>query len=109
MYSSRYSPRRRSPSRYPSRRDYSPRRRPWSPPPNRNTGVGKPGNNLFVAGFSFGTSERDLEKKFSRYGHVTDVRIIRDRRYVAPNIYLNIGFLGLSQLLVKQTAGYKLF
>lgn len=71
----RYSPRRRSPPL-----SYRPKRRPWSPPPNRNTGLGKPGRNLFIAGFSFGTTERDLEKKFSRYGHVRDVRIVRDRR-----------------------------
>eukprot|EP00250_Pteridium_aquilinum_P001316 c11525_g1_i1 orf=296-1555(-) len=71
----RYSPRRRSPPL-----NYRPKRRPWSPPPNRNTGLGKPGRNLFIAGFSFGTTERDLEKKFSRYGHVRDVRIVRDKR-----------------------------
>ncbi|KAK1326196.1 hypothetical protein QJS10_CPA01g00897 [Acorus calamus] len=74
-----HSPRRRSPPSYHSRHR-SPRRRPWSPPPNRNTGVGKPGRNLFVAGFSFVTTERDLEKKFSKYGRVTDVRIVRDKR-----------------------------
>lgn len=76
---SRYSPRRRSPPRYRPRRR-SPRRRPWSPPPNRNTGLGKPGNNLFIAGFSFDTTERDLERKFSRFGKVTDVRVVRDKR-----------------------------
>lgn len=70
----RYSPRRRSPV------NYRPKRRPWSPPPNRNTGLGKPGRNLFIAGFSFGTTERDLERKFSRYGRVRDVRIVRDKR-----------------------------
>ncbi|KAK3199688.1 hypothetical protein Dsin_023103 [Dipteronia sinensis] len=75
----RYSPRRRSPIGYHSRRP-SPKRRPWSPPPNRRTGVGKPGKNLFVAGFSFLTTERDLERKFSRYGRVRDVRIVRDKR-----------------------------
>ena len=74
----RPSPRRRSPPPSYSRRR-SPRR-PWSPPANRNTGLGKPGNNLFVAGFSYVTTERDLEKKFSRFGRVTDVRIVRDRR-----------------------------
>ncbi|KAG1368312.1 serine/arginine repetitive matrix protein 1 [Cocos nucifera] len=75
----RHSPRRRSPppSYYSHRR--SPRR-PWSPPPNRNTGIGRPGRNLFVAGFSYVTTERDLEKKFSRFGRVTDVRIVRDKR-----------------------------
>ncbi|KAK9084828.1 hypothetical protein Sjap_025239 [Stephania japonica] len=78
--SPRYSPRRRSPpSSYYSRRR-SPRRRPWSPPPNRNNGIGMPGNNLFVAGFSFMTTERDLERKFSRFGRVRDVRIVRDKR-----------------------------
>ncbi|XP_008806407.1 serine/arginine repetitive matrix protein 1-like [Phoenix dactylifera] len=75
----RHSPRRRSPppSYYSRRR--SPKR-PWSPPPNRNTGIGRPGRNLFVAGFSYVTTERDLEKKFSRFGRVTDVRIVRDKR-----------------------------
>ncbi|XP_074568826.1 uncharacterized protein LOC141825342 [Curcuma longa] len=75
----RHSPRHRSPPpSYHSRHRSS--RRPWSPPTNRNTGVGKPGRNLFVAGFSYVTTERDLEKKFSRFGHVTDVRIVRDKR-----------------------------
>ncbi|KAH9295319.1 hypothetical protein KI387_038907, partial [Taxus chinensis] len=75
----RFSPRRRTPPRYRPRQR-SPRRRPWSPPPNRNTGLGKPGNNLFIAGFSFDTTEGDLERKFSRYGNVTDVRVVRDKR-----------------------------
>ncbi|CAI0379813.1 unnamed protein product [Linum tenue] len=77
----RHSPRRRSPTsgRYHSSR-YSPLRRSWVPPPNRRTGFGKPGNNLFIAGFSFLTTERDLERKFSRFGRVRDVRIVRDRR-----------------------------
>nr|XP_019706999.1 serine/arginine repetitive matrix protein 1 isoform X3 [Elaeis guineensis] len=75
----RHSPRHRSPppSYYFRRR--SPRRH-WSPPPNRNTGIGRPGRNLFVAGFSYVTTERDLEKKFSKFGRVTDVRIVRDKR-----------------------------
>eukprot|EP00262_Sarcandra_glabra_P021915 TRINITY_DN9451_c0_g2_i1.p1 TRINITY_DN9451_c0_g2~~TRINITY_DN9451_c0_g2_i1.p1 ORF type:complete len:556 (-),score=105.16 TRINITY_DN9451_c0_g2_i1:287-1954(-) len=76
----RYSPRRRSPPTVYHSRRRSPRRRPWSPPPNRITGVGRPGKNLFVAGFGFITTERDLERKFSRFGRVTDVRIVRDRR-----------------------------
>ncbi|KAJ0103102.1 hypothetical protein Patl1_04185 [Pistacia atlantica] len=75
----RCSPRQRSPPGYHSRH-HSPRQRPWSPPPNRKTGVGKPGKNLFVAGFSFLTTERDLERKFSRFGRVQDVRIVRDKR-----------------------------
>ncbi|MCL7024470.1 hypothetical protein MKW94_026152 [Papaver nudicaule] len=75
----RYSPRRRSPPGNHSRHR-SPRKRPWSPPPNRNTGIGKPGKNLFVAGFSFVTTEKDLERKFSRFGRVRDVRIVRDKR-----------------------------
>ncbi|KAL3701541.1 hypothetical protein R1sor_019563 [Riccia sorocarpa] len=76
-----YSPRRRSsPGRYRGSRRRSPGRRPWSPPQNRSNGVGKPGNNLFIAGFNFITTERDLEKKFSRYGRVMDVRIVRDKR-----------------------------
>ncbi|XP_008812624.2 scaffold attachment factor B1-like [Phoenix dactylifera] len=75
----RHSPRRRSPPpSYHSHRR-SPRR-PWSPPANRSTGIGRPGRNLFVAGFSYVTTERDLEKKFSRFGRVTDVRIVRDKR-----------------------------
>ncbi|XP_042446180.1 serine/arginine repetitive matrix protein 1-like isoform X2 [Zingiber officinale] len=80
----RRSPRRRHSPRYRSSPSYHSRhrssRRPWSPPTNRNTGVGKPGRNLFVAGFSYVTTERDLEKKFSRFGRVTDVRIVRDNR-----------------------------
>ncbi|KAL5221554.1 hypothetical protein ABZP36_026267 [Zizania latifolia] len=72
----RHSPRRRSP---PSHRHHSPRR-PWSPPANRKTGLGKPGRNLFVAGFSYATTERDLEKKFSKYGRVTSARVVRDKR-----------------------------
>lgn len=70
----------RSPSPENHSRRRSPRRKPWSPPPNRKTGLGKPGRNLFVAGFSFLTTERDLERKFSRYGRVRDVRIVRDKR-----------------------------
>ncbi|XP_020589407.1 serine/threonine-protein kinase PRP4 homolog [Phalaenopsis equestris] len=74
----RLSPRRRSPPTYHPRQRSS--RRPWSPPPNRNTGIGRPGKNLFIAGFSYVTTERDLEKKFSKFGRVTDVRVVRDRR-----------------------------
>ncbi|XP_039139725.1 serine/arginine repetitive matrix protein 2-like [Dioscorea cayenensis subsp. rotundata] len=76
--SPRYSSRRRSPPAHHSHRR-SPRRA-WSPPANRSTGIGKPGRNLFVAGFSYTTTERDLEKKFSRFGRVMDVRIVRDKR-----------------------------
>lgn len=75
----RYSPRHRSPVSHHSRHR-SPRRRPWSPPSNRSTGLGKPGKNLFVAGFSFLTTERDLDRKFSKYGRVRDIRIVRDKR-----------------------------
>ncbi|PKU78153.1 peptidyl-prolyl cis-trans isomerase CYP63 [Dendrobium catenatum] len=71
------SPRRRSPPNYRSRQRSS--RRPWSPPANRNTGIGRPGKNLFIAGFSYVTTERDLERKFSKFGRVTDVRIVRDK------------------------------
>ncbi|KAJ6797483.1 peptidyl-prolyl cis-trans isomerase CYP63-like isoform X1 [Iris pallida] len=88
----RHSPRRRSPPPSYSRRR-SPRR-PWSPPANRNNGLGKPGNNLFVAGFSYATTERDLEKKFSRFGRVTDVRIVRDRRSGESR---GFGFLSLDK------------
>ncbi|KAK9268905.1 hypothetical protein L1049_000670 [Liquidambar formosana] len=76
----RYSPRHRSPPSGHHSRHRSPRKRPWSPPHNRSTGIGRPGKNLFVAGFSFLTTERDLERKFSRYGRVRDVRIVRDKR-----------------------------
>ncbi|GAB4859592.1 hypothetical protein Ancab_011065 [Ancistrocladus abbreviatus] len=77
--SARYSPRQRSPLGHPIRHR-SPRKRPWSPPPNRSTGLGKPGRHLFVAGFEFLTTEGDLERKFSRFGHVCEVRIVRDKR-----------------------------
>nr|XP_051215680.1 uncharacterized protein LOC127333328 isoform X2 [Lolium perenne] len=73
----RHSPRHRSPPA--SHRQHSPKR-PWSPPANRKTGLGKPGKNLFVAGFSYATTERELEKKFAKFGRVTRVRVVRDRR-----------------------------
>ncbi|CAN6211770.1 unnamed protein product [Urochloa humidicola] len=73
----RHSPRRRSPSS--SRRHHSPKRH-WSPPANRKTGLGKPGKNLFIAGFSYATTERDLEKKFCKFGRVTSARVVRDKR-----------------------------
>ncbi|XP_011095397.1 serine/arginine repetitive matrix protein 2-like [Sesamum indicum] len=75
----RHSPRHRSPQSYHSLRS-TPRRTHWSPPHDRSTGLGKPGRGLFVAGFSFITTERDLERKFSRFGRVRDVRIVRDKR-----------------------------
>ncbi|CAL5062529.1 unnamed protein product [Urochloa decumbens] len=75
--SPRHSPRRRSPSS--SRRHHSPKRQ-WSPPANRKTGLGKPGKNLFIAGFSYATTERDLEKKFCKFGRVTSARVVRDKR-----------------------------
>ncbi|KAL0362828.1 UNVERIFIED_CONTAM: Glycine-rich RNA-binding protein 8 [Sesamum calycinum] len=71
--------RHRSPPSYHSLRS-TPRRTHWSPPHDRSTGLGKPGRGLFVAGFSFITTERDLERKFSRFGRVRDVRIVRDKR-----------------------------
>uniref|UniRef100_A0ACD5U8I5 Uncharacterized protein n=1 Tax=Avena sativa TaxID=4498 RepID=A0ACD5U8I5_AVESA len=73
----RHSPRHRSPPA--SHRQHSPKR-PWSPPANRKTGLGKPGKNLFVAGFSYATTERELEKKFAKFGRVTRVRVVRDKR-----------------------------
>ncbi|CAM0906047.1 unnamed protein product [Alopecurus aequalis] len=73
----RHSPRHKSP--LASHRQHSPKR-PWSPPANRKTGLGKPGRNLFVAGFSYATTERELDKKFAKYGRVTSVRVVRDRR-----------------------------
>jgi len=75
--SPRHSPRRRSPSS--SHRHRSPRRH-WSPPANRKTGLGKPGKNLFIAGFSYAITERDLEKKFCKFGRVTSARVVRDKR-----------------------------
>ncbi|KAM3365757.1 hypothetical protein ACQJBY_015426 [Aegilops geniculata] len=71
----RHSPRHRS----PPARHHSPKRC-WSPPANRKTGLGKPGRNLFVAGFSYATTERELEKKFAKFGRVTRVRVVRDKR-----------------------------
>jgi RNA recognition motif-containing protein len=46
----------------------------------RGNGRGRPGNTVFVAGFNFITTERDLDRKFSKYGRVIDVRIVKDRR-----------------------------
>nr|XP_043640205.1 pre-mRNA-splicing factor CWC21-like [Erigeron canadensis] len=75
----RYFPSHRSPSSSYHSRYRSPKQKQWSPPHNRSTGLGKPGRNLFVAGFSFLTTERDLERKFSRFGRVRDVRIVRNK------------------------------
>jgi len=33
---------------------------------------------MFVAGFNFLSTERDVERRFGRYGKVTEVRIVRD-------------------------------
>ncbi|PWA63549.1 serine/arginine repetitive matrix protein 2 [Artemisia annua] len=76
----RYLPSHRSPPSSYRSRYRSPKRGHWSPPQNRNTGLGKPGRNLFIAGFSFLTTERDLERKFSRFGRARDVRIVRNKR-----------------------------
>lgn len=63
--------RRRSRSPVPPPRRYSPRSRP--PPPA--TGL-----HLFVAGVNFIVNERDLERKFGKYGKVRDARIVRNPR-----------------------------
>ncbi|XP_071703856.1 uncharacterized protein [Rutidosis leptorrhynchoides] len=76
----RYSSCRKSPASSYHSRYRSSKQKQWSPPHNRNTGLGKPGKNLFVAGFSFLTTERDLERKFSEFGRVRDVRIVRNKR-----------------------------
>ncbi|GAQ81816.1 hypothetical protein KFL_000920010 [Klebsormidium nitens] len=47
---------------------------------NRGKGAYRPGNTVFVAGFNFITTEKDLDRKFSKYGRVVDVRIVKDRR-----------------------------
>lgn len=61
---------------------------------DRHRGGGKgayrPGNTVFVAGFNFITTEKDLDRKFSKYGRVVDVRIVKDRRCVSP---INLVFL----------------
>lgn len=78
-----YSGRHISPGRRDSSRDRSHSHhqiRYLSPASYRRTRIGKPGTCLFVAGFGFMTTERELERKFSRFGRVRNVRIIRDRR-----------------------------
>lgn len=77
----RYTLSHQSPLRsYISRHRYGETRYP-SPAYSRRAGIiRKPGTCLFVAGFGFLTTERELERKFSRYGRVTNVRIIRDKR-----------------------------
>ncbi len=56
-----------------NRRSPSPRKRSVSP---RRDGGGerKPGTQLFVAGFNFICNERDVVRKFERYGRVNEVR-----------------------------------
>ncbi|KAK8960701.1 hypothetical protein KSP40_PGU004574 [Platanthera guangdongensis] len=88
----RQSPRLRSPPNYHSRQ--RPPRRPLAPPNNRKSGIGRPGKNLFIAGFSYVTTERDLEKKFSKFGRVTDVRVVRDR---SSGDSRGFGFLSLER------------
>ncbi|KAL6196326.1 hypothetical protein ACLB2K_031941 [Fragaria x ananassa] len=89
----RHSPTRHrgSPTRHrvsPTRRRVSPTRHRVSPTRRRVSLLGlemlMPTREIIVIdidqGFSFLTSERDLERKFSRYGRVQDVRIVRDKR-----------------------------
>lgn len=45
------------------------------PPPGRVPP--RVGLQLFVAGINFIVNERDLEDKFSRYGRVTEARVVR--------------------------------
>ncbi|KAL3503510.1 hypothetical protein ACH5RR_037959 [Cinchona calisaya] len=89
----RYSQRHKSPSRSYSSHCRS-QVRYLSPASYRRTGIGKPGTCLFVAGFGFSTTERELKRKFSRFGHVRDVRIIRDKRSGLSRGY---GFLSLER------------
>ncbi|KAL6754107.1 hypothetical protein V8C86DRAFT_2711125 [Haematococcus lacustris] len=80
----------RSRDRYPSRRSRSPpprrRSRSRSRSPGGRAFYGLPnrrepprvGLQMFVAGFNFLSTERDVERRFGRYGNVTEVRIVRD-------------------------------
>ncbi|XP_027127708.2 uncharacterized protein [Coffea arabica] len=90
----RYSSRHKSSSRSYSAHNTSLQARYLSRASYRRTGIGKPGRCLFVAGFEFSTTEGELERKFSRFGHVRDVRIIRDKRSGLSRGY---GFLSLER------------
>lgn len=49
---------------------------------------------MFVAGFTFITSEKDLEYKFGKYGRVKEVRIVRNP---ATGESRGFGFVGMSE------------
>ncbi|KAG9153808.1 hypothetical protein Leryth_005920, partial [Lithospermum erythrorhizon] len=75
----KYSPSHRTPPPLPSTKSHSSQRSTYSSYPHRSDfGLGKPGRCLFVAGFCFRTTERDLQRKFSKFGRVRDIRVIRD-------------------------------
>lgn len=40
-----------------------------------------PGNQLFVAGFSYATTEDDLTRAFSHFGKILECRCVKDERY----------------------------
>lgn len=48
-----------------------------SPPPRARSPKNK-GLQLFVAGLSFITNEKDLEEKFGKYGRVKECRVVRN-------------------------------
>lgn len=69
-------------SRSPPRRRYSRSRSPPLPRRERSPprAPAAPGCLLFVAGFTFITDERDLERKFEKYGEVKTTRVVRGGR-----------------------------
>eukprot|EP00887_Chlorella_sp_A99_P003459 scaffold7.g3459.t1 len=82
-----YDRRGRSPPRgggYDDRRGRSPPRR--RTPPAR-------GLQLYVAGFTFASTERDIVDKFSRYGRVQDVRIMK---HLDTGLSRGFGFVVMS-------------
>lgn len=51
-----------------------------SRPPAKRTSKGTDGRTLYVGNLPFKISEEEVENLFGRYGEVTDVRLVKDRR-----------------------------
>ena len=46
----------------------------------RKTQSGTGNEQIYIGNLPYRTNERDLRKRFSSYGHIIDVRIVKDRR-----------------------------
>jgi len=67
----------RSPARSPRRSSRSPSKTGSA---SAKVEADNRGNNLYIAGLSIRTTERELERKFEKYGKVLDCRLVLDPR-----------------------------